>query len=70
MTAACNAPRCAHLFDVSVGGGAVLMKCLKGFVMDSGCLWHETPERIALKAARDQSLLAAAHQPLNRRPNP
>jgi hypothetical protein len=46
------------------------MKCLKGFVMDSGCLWHETPERIALKAARDQSLLAAAHQPLNRRPNP
>ena len=69
MTAACNAPRCAHLSEVVVGLD-VRAECLKGLAMYSGCSWHETPDRIALKAARDQSLLAAAHQPLNRRPNP
>ena len=64
----CNTPRCAHLVEVSVGDGAVVGQCLKGVAVLPGCSWHETPERVAVKAAREQAMLSAAQQPMNRRP--
>ena len=68
MTAACKAPRCAHLLEVAVGSGAVVSQCLKGQAIQPACPWHRTPAQMAAGAAREQAMLAAAKQPMNRRP--
>jgi len=35
--------------------------------MHSPCGYHETAEQVAVKAARDQNMLAAARQPMQGR---
>lgn len=40
---------------------------MKGKPQHNGCGWHETPDQVALKATREQDMLVAARQPMNRR---
>lgn len=62
----CTAPtKCAHLEVrlVQIGGRMEPDdRCRKDKPMHSGCAWKETPEQVAIRAARDQHLLAAVKQ--------
>lgn len=64
----CTAPlKCAHLEVrvVQIGGRTEPDdRCCKGKPMHSGCAWKESAEQVAIRAAREQHLLAMAKQPL------
>jgi len=59
--------RCAHVDErvVTFGGRTEPDdRCRKAKPMHSGCAWKESAEQVAMRAARDQFLLAAAKQPM------